>query len=144
MTLRLAYRPLHPDLDGFLFAAVGDEKDGIPLSMVSALTRLDLDPWAEAGRLSSLSRREAVEQLARLLTDLPGMPRPLPESRQIAEGLVERLPKNVSDPVPPVRPRRWVSAVWPSQFWVIFFVLAAAGVVGAILYGGFPFGWGTP
>jgi hypothetical protein len=65
MTLRRALRPLRPDLDKFLFAAVRDDIDGIPLSTISALTRLGLDPWQEAGRLSSLPRREAVEQVGR-------------------------------------------------------------------------------
>ena len=64
MTLRGSFRPLRPDLDRFLFATVEDEIDGIPLSVISALTRLGLDPWQEAGRLSSLSNREAVEELA--------------------------------------------------------------------------------
>ena len=58
MTLRRSFQPLRPDLDKFLFAAVADEVDGVPLSVISALTRLGLDPWEEAGRLSSLSRRE--------------------------------------------------------------------------------------
>jgi hypothetical protein len=35
---------LCPDLDNFLFAVVGAERDGIPLSMISALTRLGLEP----------------------------------------------------------------------------------------------------
>lgn len=61
MTLREAFRPLRPDLDNFLFAAVGAENNGVPLSMISALTQLGLDPWEEAGRLSSLARREAAE-----------------------------------------------------------------------------------
>src|SRR3954454_12871615 len=69
MTLRRSCRPLRTDLDNFLFAAVGEEIDGIPLSTISALTRLGLDPWQEAGRLSSLPRREAVEQVARLIAD---------------------------------------------------------------------------
>ena len=60
MTLRRSFRPLRPDLDKFLFATVGDEIDGIPLSMISALTRLGLDPWQEAGRLSSLSSTAAA------------------------------------------------------------------------------------
>lgn len=64
MALRASFRPLRPDLDKFLFAAVGAEQNGAPLSMVSALTRLGLDPWEEASRLSSLSKREAGEQLA--------------------------------------------------------------------------------
>ena len=97
MTLRKSFRPLRPDLDGFLFSAVGDERDGVPLSVISALTRLGLDPWDEAGRLSSLCKREAVEQLARLIAESPGAIRPLPEARQLAEVLVEQLPKPGSD-----------------------------------------------
>lgn len=93
MTLRDPYRPLRPDLDGFLFSQVGDERHGVPLSMISALTRLGLDPWEEAARLSSLNKREAVEQLARLIVELPDRPSPLPEARRIAGELVERLPK---------------------------------------------------
>ena len=65
MTLRRLYQPLRPDLD-FLFAAVGGEH-GIPLSMISALTRLGLDPWEEANRLSSLEKRDATEQLLQLI-----------------------------------------------------------------------------
>src|ERR1700730_17573550 len=84
MALRESFRPLRPDLDNFLFAAVGTEQNGIPLSMVSALTRLGLHPWDEAGRLSSLGKREAVEQLARLIAELPGTRRPLAEAREIA------------------------------------------------------------
>src|SRR5881628_858103 len=94
MTLRRPLRPLRPDLDQFLFATVGDEIDGIPLRVISVLTRLGLDPWKEADRLSSLSTPEAVEQLARLTAELPGMSRPLSEAREIADGLVPLLPQH--------------------------------------------------
>ena len=87
MTLRRAFRPLRPDLDEFLFATVGDEIDGVPLSVISMLIRLGLDPWEEAGRLSSLNKPEAIEQLAQLVAELPSLPRPLGEAREIAEGL---------------------------------------------------------
>src|SRR5689334_5108026 len=99
MTLRQPFRPLRPDLDRFLFAAVGDEVNGIPLSVVSALTRLGLDPWEEAGRLSSLSHREAVERLARLVAELPGSSRTLDEARDIAGSLVNLLPKHDPNPI---------------------------------------------
>src|SRR6266436_2814598 len=109
MTLRRSFHPLRPDLDKFLFAAVGDEIDGIPLSMISALTRLGLDPRQEAHRLSSLSSREAVEQLARLIAEIPGIFRPLGEAREIADGLVGLLPKQydsrASAPQVQIRPR---------------------------------------
>ena len=115
MTLRNRYRPLRPDLDGFLFSQVGEE-GGIPLSMISALTRLGLDPWQEAGRLSSLSKGEAVEQLARLIVELPDLPRPLSEARRIAAELVERLPKFGGDtPTPPQINWRWRWPVLPRR-----------------------------
>jgi len=46
------------------------------MSVISAFTRLGLDPWQEAGRLSPLSNREAIEQLALLIAELPGLFRP--------------------------------------------------------------------
>jgi hypothetical protein len=145
MTLRKSFQPLRPDLDGFLFAAVGDERDGIPLSMISALTRLGLDPWHEAGRLSSLSKREAIEQLARLIAELPGACRPLAEARQIAGELVERLPKpGTKCPAPsqikrPWRPwrQRWPAIPRQSQFFVLCIVVAAAALFSILLHRGF-------
>jgi hypothetical protein len=147
MTLRRSFRPLRPDLDKFLFAAVGDEIDGIPLSTISALTRLGLDPWQEAGRLSSLSRREAVEQLARLIAELPGIFRPIGEAREIADGLVSLLPKHddsrAATPQVQIRPCYSIPTLSrPSQFWVACFVLAAAVLVSAIVHSGFTFGIG--
>jgi hypothetical protein len=149
MTLRRSFRPLRPDLDKFLFAAVGDEIDGIPLSMISALTRLGLDPRQEADRISSLARCEAVEQLGRLIAEIPGIFRPLGEAREIADRLVGLLPKHddscAATPQVQIRPRYSRPTLpRPSQFWLACFVLAAAVLVGAIVHGGFTFGIGIP
>ena len=149
MTLRRSFHPLRPDLDKFLFAAVGDQIDGIPLSMISALTRLGLDPWQEAGRLSSLSRREAVEQLAQLIAEIPGIFRPIGEAREIADGLVGLLPKHDDSRATTlqvqIRPRySGPTLPRPSQFWVACVVLAAAVLVSAIIHGGFTLGIGIP
>jgi hypothetical protein len=148
MTLRRSFRPLGPDLDKFLFAAVGDEIDGIPLSMISALT-LGLDPWQEAVRISSLARREAVEQLAGLIAEIPGIFRPLGEAREIADRLVSLLPKHddtrAATPQVQIRPRYSIPPLpRPSQFWLAYFVLAAAVVVSAMVHEGFMFGIGIP
>jgi len=174
MTLRQPFRPLRPDLDKFLFAAVGDEVDGIPLSVVSALTRLGLDPLAEAVRLSSLrapdktrssesqaadslgtervligalSHREAVEQLARLIAELPGSSRTFGEAREIAGSLVNLLPKHdaspKSTPQIQIRPRFFRPRLRQlSLIWVICFVLAAATLISALAHGSFPFSIG--
>ena len=149
MTLRWSLRPLRPEFDKFLFATVGDEIGGIPLSLVSAFSRLGLDPWEEAGRLSSLTSHEAVEQLARLIAEVPGSFRPLGEARVLADGLVGLLPKHgpstTSALQVQIRPRHGAPALSkPAQFWVACFVLAAAALVSAVIHGGFPFGIGSP
>lgn len=92
MTLRSAYAPELPEMDLFLFASVGEEVDGIPLSVLSALARLGLDPRAEAARLSHLTSKAATNQLARLFARLPDRPWTSPEVRRIASKLVELLP----------------------------------------------------
>jgi hypothetical protein len=143
-------RPLRPDLDKFLFAEVGDETAGMPLSVISALARLGLDPWEEAGRLSSLHNGEAAEQLARLIAEVPGASRRLREAREIADDLVLLLPRYDSSPTSPqiqvcLRYRKLAPTLPKlSQFWVAFFVIAAAALVSALLHGGFPFGIGDP
>jgi|307.fasta_scaffold03376_2 hypothetical protein len=149
MTLRRTFRPLRPEFDKFLFATVGDEIDGIPLTVVSALARLGLDPREEAGRLSSLSNREAVEQLARLIAEVPSSFRPLGEARVLADGLVGLLPKHgpsrTSALQVQIRPRyRAPALLKPSQFWVVCLVLAAAALVSAVVHGGLPFDIGSP
>jgi hypothetical protein len=55
----------------FLYAPIGNDADGMTLSVLSALARQDLDPWAEARRLAQLPQRNAVEQILGLLDALP-------------------------------------------------------------------------
>ena len=141
--------PIAPRSGQILFAAVGEEIDGIPLSMISALTRLGFDPWQEAGRISSLARREAVEQLARLIAEIPGIFRQIGEARETADGLVGLLSKHddsrAAAPQVQIRPRYSRPTLpRPSQFWVACFVLAAAVLVSAIVHGGVTFGIGIP
>jgi hypothetical protein len=71
MPLRGPYVPVLPELDPFLFASVGEEVDGIPLSVLSALSRLGLDPRGEAARLSDLAGEAAADQLAWTIARLP-------------------------------------------------------------------------
>jgi hypothetical protein len=41
------------EFDNFLYASIGADRNGMPLSVLSALARLDLDPWEEAsGRMA--------------------------------------------------------------------------------------------
>src|SRR5258708_35815170 len=127
MALRRLYAPFRPDLNKFLFAAVGEERNGIPLSMMSALAQLDPDPWEEAGRLSTLAKQEAIERLTGLILRLPGMRRPSSEAQQIAAELVDALPmhKGEASPAQEVRraaPRNIASG---KAFWLLWLAVAA-------------------
>lgn len=139
--MRPLYRPLHPDLDAFLFAPVGEERDGIPLSVISALTRLGLDPWDEATRLSSLAKREAVDQLSPMIGRLPGTPWSSSEAREIAVGLIALLPTGSSTrgsmEVRHYRRRKVPSS---TAFWLICCLLLVTALVSMAANGKLPFG----
>ena len=87
-----AYALQHSDLNGFLFADVGVEASGMALSVLSALARLGMDPWQEAGRLATLPRSAAVDGLARIIADMPASHWSLPDATSIAARLVTLLP----------------------------------------------------
>ena len=43
-----------PEFDEFLWASVGEDRNGTGLSVLSALARLDVDPWQEANSLARM------------------------------------------------------------------------------------------
>jgi len=92
MALRHAYAPMLPEFDAFLYATVGEEVDGVPLSVLSALSRLDLDPRVEAARLAHLTKEAAADQLARMIARLSDRRWSAAEAVRIASGLIDRLP----------------------------------------------------
>ena len=59
------------EFDSFLFAPVGEEKNGMLLSVLSALARLDVDPWQEAATLTKMPAQDATLRLTSLLSSLP-------------------------------------------------------------------------
>ena len=59
------------------------EKDDMPLSVLSALARLDLDPWKEGAELSELPSDRATQRFAALIVRLPGGPWTLAEAKGI-------------------------------------------------------------
>ena len=92
MTLPAEFSLLHSDLNEFLFASVGNEQNGMPLNVVSALTRLGVDPWEQAARLADLPKALAAEALAPMIARLPtGRSQPS-DNLVISQRLVELLP----------------------------------------------------
>lgn len=71
MTLRPEYTLGHSPYNAFLFAVVGEEQAGVPLTVFSALTRLGFDPWGEAARLAALPKETAARAFAITIAMLP-------------------------------------------------------------------------
>jgi hypothetical protein len=100
MTLRPAYTLGHSEYNAFLFAVV-DEGEA-PLTVLSALSRLGLDPWQEAARLAALPREVAARSLAETIASLPRRESSASGSQAIAARLVNWLPTGSVPLIPPV------------------------------------------
>jgi hypothetical protein len=81
-----------PEFDDFLYALVGADRNEMPLSVLSALARLNVDPWEEASELCELPKDTAAHRLAALIARLPGGRWAQADCGAIAERLVELLP----------------------------------------------------
>jgi hypothetical protein len=99
MTLRPEYALGHSEYNSFLFAAVGEEKVGT-LTVLTALTRLGIDPWQEAARLSDLPRETAAQVFAQMIAKLPEGDWKASDAEAIATRLVDSLPLRSAPPIP--------------------------------------------
>ena len=90
---------LGPEFNEFLFAPIGEDKNGMLISVVSALARLDIDPWQEAANLARLPGEIAAEQLASLIAVLPDGVTAHLDTGAIAARLVSLLPRRSSSNV---------------------------------------------
>jgi hypothetical protein len=81
------------EFNDFLFAPIGEDRNGMLVSVLSGLARSDVDPWQEAARLAELPGETATQRLASLIGALPDRVASHPESRTIAARLVALLPR---------------------------------------------------
>jgi hypothetical protein len=133
MTLRQQYSLINSEFNDFLFESLGDAENGAELTVLSALTRLGFDPWAEAARLADLPRETAARALGTALAALPESDWQISDSRAIAARLVGRLPRRGSPIIPPVQSgsrRNWrdfvkvTPAIWMACILVAILLVA--------------------
>ena len=140
MTPYLTVQTPKPDLEAFLFAPIGEERNGMTLSVLSGLSRLEVDPWDEAAQLSQLPKDRAIAALDSRIAQLPLGKWLLSDTVAIATRLVDLLPKHSPHPraVAPTDNKR-PSA--PLMLWLIaagiavLLLLGVPGRVGRILDG---------
>lgn len=100
MTQSASVSLLGSEFNDFLFASIGEDGNGMLLSVLSALARLDVDPWQEAASLARLPGAVATRRLASLLAALPEGPSARQDSGTIAARLVALLPHGAGPNLP--------------------------------------------
>lgn len=95
MSSRIILNPNPPEFERFLYATVGEDRQGTDVTVISALSRLGLDPWKEAEDLSTLNRSAASSQLGKLLSGLSDVPSLAMDNRAVAAKLAALLPDRV-------------------------------------------------
>jgi len=131
MALRPEYSLGHSEFNEFLFAFVGEERSGQQLTVLSALSRLGLDPWGEAARLSDMPKEAATRALVASIGSLPGEDWNLSDRQSIAVRLVSYLPRRNSPSAKSSQDRSAGDQKQKSEAskWLVWIALGAAVLV---------------
>ncbi len=121
------------EFDDFLFAPIGEDQNGTTLSVLSALARMDVDPWQETASLARMPRERATERLAVLIAAVRKDLAMSAAAETIAARLTELLPRAAPFAVPTPEALVRTASVRPTRF------LLALGVVVLLLVGCFVF-----
>lgn len=129
--------PHNPEFDRFLQAFVGEDRNGNAVTVLSALARLDLEPWEEATALAALEKEAADSRLEMLLSQFRDVPALKQNYGSVARKLTRLLPKRrkrltaVSDGAEngPAKSSGLIWAVLTFLFLILQLILA--GVPGA-------------
>jgi hypothetical protein len=119
-------------LNPFLFADIGTELNGSTLTILSALSRLGKDPWAEAARWAQEPKADAIDSLAASIIEMPLSPQAIHDAHSTASRLVSLLPEQFGGPLgsPCARPAPVVLPKWGLMMLVSFwlFLILNAGL----------------
>lgn len=117
------------DFDRFLFASIGEDRNGTALSVLSALAQVDVDPWQETVSLARMPCEAARERLTTLIAAAPIDLATGPSAATTAARLIALLPRapsyKVAAPEAPVK----AAAVTPWRIFIMpaVFILLLAG-----------------
>jgi hypothetical protein len=121
--------------DDFLFAEVGEQENGMTMSMASALIRLGLDPWDEAARLATLPAATAVTAVAALIARMSDLKLDASEDASLAAALVRLLARGARPSFKPAPARVavpwWQALLRTEPRWLVGAV-AIAVIVAAV------------
>jgi hypothetical protein len=119
---------LTPEFDDFLFARINEDSDETPLSVLSVLARLGVDPWEEAAKLAQLPRASATKKLVSLMAAIPGGRWPSSDAGTISDRLIALLPSPPDSSIP-ARQQRGIPTRNRSQFAIWAILIASILVI---------------
>jgi hypothetical protein len=126
---------LTPQFDDFLFARINEDSEATPLSVLSVLARLGVDPWEEAAKLAQLPRVSAAKRLVEFIAATPGAPSAYLSAKTVSDRLIDLLPSSAGVMIQP-RQERGIRAFTKSRFlsWpVVIAVILAMLLIGLSL-----------
>ena len=112
--------------DDFLYASIDEGSERTPLSVLSMLARLDLDPWEEAAKLARLPRAAAAKRLVDFIAATSGAP---PNAKTISDRLLSLLPSRVDTVVLPAGGysvqalKKFPPIMWPAVIAAVLVIL---------------------
>ena len=124
MTTSAPASNLTPKFDKFLFARIDKDSEETPLSVLSVLARLGVDPWEEAARLAQLPRLAAVKKLAEMIAAIPGASSACLDAGTLSDRLISLLPSRPA--VVAVLPRLEQAVQSQRKSWIPVWILLAA------------------
>lgn len=86
--------PLATQFGDFLYASIGEDNNGTPLTVLSALARQNVDPWEEAADLNRLRADAAMRKLTSMMAALPQGALANCEPKAVAARLLILLPQS--------------------------------------------------
>jgi hypothetical protein len=114
----------------FLFAPIGLEKNGMALSVLSALARSDIDPWREAASLAKMSTEAATERMRSLIAALPEEMSARANADEIAARLIALLPPRQVFSSPMSSPSAARNTAAPANYRIVVFLILMALLLG--------------
>ena len=125
--------PNPPEFEHFLYASVGEDRQGSTVTVLSALARLNLDPWTEAADLAALGREAAGTRFGLLLSRVRDVPALGQDHGSVGRELTRLLPAGAARLGSTGPAAKIGITISPGVFWAILAVLFLAA---QMLFGG--------